>query len=155
MNTDIEYKGKYYNIRQLYFNDGCYKRIVGESGYEHIYIDDLTAYINLLTNDNNFLQHINDYLVYNKTFGHICICGCDKCGGLFCINHLPTNISFTVGSSCVRKFLGKRNISILKKIEDNKICIQCNSPLYFKKTKYFEKNAIILNCGHCIECWNS
>ena len=91
----------------------------------------LTAFIYLLTNDNNFLRHFDDYLIYDKTFGCICICGCDKCEGLFCINHIPTNISFAVGSSCVQKILGERNISILKKIKEDEIFIQCNTPLYF------------------------
>ena len=76
MNTDVEYKGKYYNISQLYFSDGCYKRIFGLSGFEHIYIDNLTAYIYILTNDNNVLQHIDDYIPFQKTFGTVCICGC-------------------------------------------------------------------------------
>ena len=76
--------------------------------------------------------------------GNICICGCDQCAFLFQIYHKPSNISFAVGSLCIKKFIPESS-SHLSKIKKNELCVLCNVPLYFKKIKGRIKMLIKIN----------
>ena len=88
--------------------------------------------IKLSWNSNYYLKDEND--------GCICICGCNKCHSLFNVLHTPTNVGFSVGSTCIKKFFPDL-YSKVKKIQNKEICIQCNEALYYGNYKGHTKNA--------------
>lgn len=158
MNLKIEYKNKLYFLEELYIDNNIYRRKLGRDFTDLNYnnFDELIAYIKLLTNDNYFLKNIIDYELTNKIIfpAKICLCGCSNCLSLFIVNHKKTNISFAVGSLCIKKFIPSFK-SKLYKIKKNEICIICDEPLYFRNCKNHIKNADKKNYGYCINCWNS
>ena len=159
MNTVTVYNEKEYYLDQLVKYENHYRRVIGVDDMVNCN-NDLIGYIKLLTNDNYFYKHIDDYILVEESHGTICICGCKRCETLFIVKHIPSNIDFAVGSSCIKKFF--KNLSgNIKKIRNNELCNQCNTPLYYRTTKYHVKNAYKdknknnAHLGHCILCWNS
>ena len=141
----------------MYLDQNRYRRKIGKDhqdpGYNNF--DELIAYVKLLTGDKYFLTNINEYkLITEKACWSPCICGCDNCNSLFIVNHIPSNISFAVGSSCIKKFIPELSSHVLK-IKKGEICVLCNEPLYFRNFKNHKKNANKKNeYFNCIDCWN-
>ena len=159
MNTHTNYKKKDYYLDELYLCHNFYRRLVGRDDSLESY-DDLIGYVKLLTNDEYFLKHKTNYYLKDENDGCICICGCNKCHSLFNVLHTPTNVGFSVGSTCIKKFFPDL-YSKVKKIQNKEICIQCNEALYYGNYKGHTKNAEKdkngnnKHLGHCISCWNS
>ncbi len=155
MLEDFHYNNRTFITKDIISCDsGIYKRTKGYiNPIDHNYLDNIQGYIMMLTNDPNFLKHLEDYLPTGCTTGTICLCGCDLCSELFTVCHLPSKTYFGVGSTCIRKFMGKRCTSILEKINNKDLCNNCNECLFFKKTKFFERNAFKNEPGFCHNCW--
>ena len=156
MNNHIQYKNKDYFLEDLYLDENIYRRKIGKNHQDLEYnnFDELIAYVKLLTGDKYFLTNINEYkLITEKERWNPCICGCDNCDSLFIVHHIPSKISFAVGSSCIKKFIPELS-SHVSKMKKGEICVLCNEPLYFKNHKNHKKNANKHEYFHCMDCWN-
>ena len=152
MNEKVKYRGLDISLSDLEYNGKYYRRViyVNTHSCNYVYIDNLIGYVYLLTNDKYFLDNLEDYDIVYKDIDMkfssfddnlYCLCGCDKCESLYIVKHVPSKICFGVGSSCIKKFFGERIISLMNKYKHNELCTKCMAPLFFKKTKYFNKNA--------------
>ena len=93
-----------------------------------------------LENPDNFeiLVKYPDYDVVD-TDTYICLCSEDSCSHLMIINHLLTDIKFAVGSVCYLRFDENKRKEIYHKIQSIK-CIECKSPLVYKRNEYYNVN---------------
>lgn len=89
----------------------------------------------------------------DDTEGHICICTHPICG-LYYITHKPTQMSFQVGSQCVKKcgevLAEKMKLSIVKtrNFLRGNICIYCEDPLTDLRLKHQKKFFCNSRCYH-------
>ena len=62
----------------------------------------------------------------------VCICSCNKCEKLHIVRHIPTDICFGVGSTCIKRFMPEL-YGEFSKTKNGDICINCNITLWYKK----------------------
>ena len=93
---------------------------------------------------------------------HSMCCCTKKCGSLYLVKHIKTNIYFLVGSVCITKFeidsdFDNKITAMKNSIKSNGRCDKCKKPLVKKTTKYAQPNWSIKNklpnvvlCNKCI-----
>jgi hypothetical protein len=148
----IKYKNVEYDGENLYQENEIWRR--KDETYRNCN-DELIGNIMYLTTEycvNNPNYKIFSYppLIdydYDYKPDMICICGFPRCGKLYIVTNIPTDIDFAVGSSCISKFKPKDYDTI-----GRKRCKYCNDALWYKTTKNHKSNAKrnSLICNDCI-----
>ena len=151
MNKEVIYNDETFSIDDLKLDTdyNCWRRLFGNN---HENNKQIHGFIKLLTNDPCFSKNINDYeTTDNSIINSVCICSCSKCEKLHIVRHIPTNIYFAVGSTCIKRFMPELYGNFNKRLNGD-ICINCKITLWYKTTPKNNRNASKQGGKYCINC---
>jgi hypothetical protein len=140
-----------YDVYEVYWSPGfnSWMREQTNSGKKSKFeLGVITKFItgeNILTKGESYVN-INEETVEGLS---TCLCGCNKCSGLYKIYCTKTNDAFLVGSMCVQKAGHENFCADLQFAKRNGRCRYCNIPLRFNGPLANSKKIYDKVCNDC------
>jgi hypothetical protein len=142
---------KLYDLYEVYWSPGfnCWMREQTNSGKKSKFeLGVITKFItgeNILTKGESYVNTNEETVEGLST----CLCGCNKCSGLYKIYCTKTNDAFLVGSMCVEKAGHENFCADLQCAKRNGRCSYCKVPLRFNGPRANSKKTYNKVCNNC------